>query len=843
MSALVKKSLTDLTRRKARSAFAILTLAIAVASVGIFALPALADRMMQKEVRSSQLADLVVYTRPLELDRSQLAALGRLPNVTAVDGRSFYATRAYVGDRRVTTSVLGVPDFARQRVDIVHLASGTAPRAEEALTEVQNARQGTYAGAVGDQLTVLGADGLPRMIEITGEGRNMTMGLDVVDGGAIVLYTTPATVADLSGTPGFTSLSFRLRDTSRAAADATTAAVARYLRTHTAFTGFTDLPAVRAPGDWPGKDMFEKFSQLLYVLTALALVAGIVLVVNTMTTIVGEQTREIGQMKAIGGTGRQIRAVYLRTALVMGAIASLIGAALGVGIANLVTNYFGSSFYGMPAQLAVYWPVLAASILVGLVGPMLASLPAIRRAVRVPVREALEATGAEMGGSTRLDRALRRVAFMPPTFHIGVRSVGRRRRRSLATILQIAFAVGTLLAVLGLGTSIGNLTHSAWSDHRWEIAVGSSMRQPFDARAEALIRSTPGVAGAQPVISNDVRANGNAGFVWAVPAKTLFGYDLTDGRWYTPAEERAHARVAVLETAIARQAGVGVGDRVRLDTATGPASFRVVGVIDNVQENGTVVFVPLATLKTVLRTGDAVNGFWVTTTSKDHDAIDATTTQIEDVLSSNGYEIGTEITYIGERDNVASNRQLSTTITVLGFLVVAIGMVGLVSAITMSVLERTREIGILRCVGARARDIRRVFATEGLVLALAGWLLGIPFGYAIDRFFGWLVGRIFGFDMPVAFPPWNVPLALVGTIVLALAAHALPAPPRGALPPGRGAAVCVSACVCALPPTCPAQRDDAEVLLGAAVDDRAVGPSRSVPVRVVPVRVMGWRHA
>ena len=108
---------------------------------------------------------------------------------------------------------------------------------------------------------------------------------------------------------------------------------------------------------------------------------------------------------------------------------------------------------------AVYWPVLAASIVVGLVGPMLASLPAIRRAVRVPVREALEATGAELGGSTRLDRMLRRVAFMPPTFHIGVRSVGRRRRRSLATIVQIAFAVGTLLAVLGLA-SIGNRTRS-----------------------------------------------------------------------------------------------------------------------------------------------------------------------------------------------------------------------------------------------------------------------------------------------------------------------------------------------------------------------------------------------
>jgi ABC-type lipoprotein release transport system permease subunit len=276
------------------------------------------------------------------------------------------------------------------------------------------------------------------------------------------------------------------------------------------------------------------------------------------------------------------------------------------------------------------------------------------------------------------------------------------------------------------------------------------------------------------VITNDVRADGNAGFVWGVPSKTLFGYELTDGRWYTPAEERAQARVAVLESAIARQAGAGVGDRVRLDTATGPESFRVVGLIKNVQENGLVVFVPLGTLETLLGTGGAVNSFWVTTTSKDHDAIDATTTKLEDVLSSNGYEIGTEITYVGEEENVAANRMLSTTITVLGLLIVAIGMVGLVSAITMSVLERTREIGILRCVGARARHVRRVFATEGLVLALAGWLLGIPFGYAIDRLFGWLVGQIFGFEMPVAFPPWNVPLALLGTIVLALLLMQLP---------------------------------------------------------------------
>ena len=73
MSALARKSLTDLTRRKARASFAVVALAIAVASIGIFAMPALSDQMMQKEIRSSNLADLVVDAPPFVLGPSQMA--------------------------------------------------------------------------------------------------------------------------------------------------------------------------------------------------------------------------------------------------------------------------------------------------------------------------------------------------------------------------------------------------------------------------------------------------------------------------------------------------------------------------------------------------------------------------------------------------------------------------------------------------------------------------------------------------------------------------------------------------------------------------------------------------
>jgi len=95
-------------------------------------------------------------------------------------------------------------------------------------------------------------------------------------------------------------------------------------------------------------------------------------------------------------------------------------------------------------------------------------------------------------------------------------------------------------------------------------------------------------------------------------------------------------------------------------------------------------------------------------------------------------------------------------------------MVGLANAITMSVIERTREVGILRCIGARARDVRRIFATEGVALAVAGWLIGISLGYVLDRFLVWMLKEVVNVDVPVTFPPWNLPFALCGTVALAL---------------------------------------------------------------------------
>jgi putative ABC transport system permease protein len=783
-STLLKKSITDLTRRKARTVFTVLTLAIAVASVGIFAIPSLMDKAMQKEVRANKLPDLTLNLKPLPLTPTQLAALGRLPNVVAADGRSYFQTRVWVGERRVKAAIIAAPSYRNQTVDVVTLASGQAPSGLRVLSDVQNGKQGRFSGREGSTIRIVGVGDRTVTVPVSGVARNMIGDQAAIGLDAVVLYSTPALLSRLGAETGYSSLEFRLADSSKPAADRTVALARRYLKANTSFTGFSNLPELRKAGSYPGKELFDQLASIMNVFTVLALLAGLVLISNTMTTLIGEQRREIGMMKAIGGTRRQIRRVYLRTALLLGAAGSVIGVVLGLLVANAVVRFFGSSFFAILPGFEVSLPIVVASIVVGLGAPPLAALPAIRRGSRIPVREGLEEVPALQGGHAVVDRTLRRFSFLPRTAQIGIRSVTGRGRRSVTTVAQIALAVGTLLAVLALINSVTSTTNAVWNQARWDIELNTAVGTQLDGRADRLIRATPGVIHAQPALTNLIKFDGKDAFLNGYRGRPLFDTPVSDGRWFTPQEEVRRARVAVIASNLARTTATHVGDQVTLQTGAGRKSFRVVGVTSTQWNNGTAFYAPLPTMQSLLGI-DTVNSYLIQTASRDHGAIDQTTTRLEDRLGAAGYGIGTQVKYSGQRANVSQNKAISTAIGVLGLLIVAISMVGLVNAITMSVLERTREIGVLRCIGARAREIRRIFAAEGLALSLAGWLLGIPVGYGLARMFSWLMLKVIGIDFGFSFPPLNLLVALVGTVVLALLIMQLPLRRAARFKPGE----------------------------------------------------------
>jgi putative ABC transport system permease protein len=119
-------------------------------------------------------------------------------------------------------------------------------------------------------------------------------------------------------------------------------------------------------------------------------------------------------------------------------------------------------------------------------------------------------------------------------------------------------------------------------------------------------------------------------------------------------------------------------------------------------------------------------------------------------------------------NDTAAEHAIFTIVEILGLLVVAITLMGLVSALSMAVIERTREVGILRCVGARARYIRRVFSAEAMVLAAVGWVVAVPLGFLMFQGLRALILHSSDLSLPLTFPP-AIPLGtLAGLVVLTL---------------------------------------------------------------------------
>ena len=771
LSAVSRKSVSDLTRRRGRAFFAVGALAIAVASLGLFALPTLMNRAMNREIAANKLADVTVTVKPLPLTAAQVQALGSLPNVAAFDPRSTFGTYIYKDGR---TFLIGKASFAHQSVDAVTVTTGSAPGAGAVLTDVQNAPSGHGVGGAGQSVRVRAANGNVVSLPISGEARNLTGAQLIASDGIPVLYTTAQTVAALSGRPGYTQLAFRLHDSSTAAARQSVDTIRHYLQTVPGFTGFSDLPEIRSSGDWPGKSGFNKITDILYMVTLLALLGALVLLSSTISTLVGEQTQEIATMKAIGARERQIRRVYLRTAALLGGLGAIAGAVLGVLLSWGLTSYFASSLYAISAPFSVDLPVVVASIAVGVIGPPLAAMPAVRRAARLPLAETLQAAGSATGPEGRLDRLLRRARFLPRTAQIGLRGVVRRRRRSLTTALQVALAVATLLAFLSLMTSVSNTVNQSWNSYRFDIQADSVSGQPFAPHAGTLIASIPGVAHVQPQLTNSVTLGGQDGTVWAIPDRPMYSFHRVSGRLLTPADTRTKTRVVVVEQSIAHASNTHVGQRVMLRTAVGQVPFRVVGIVSDQQNNGTVLYVPLTTMQSVLHTPGAVNRYWIQTTSGNHQLIDQANTRLERASAVHGLQLETMREYVGASNDRATYRGVTTAITVLGLLIVAISMVAVINTLTMVVLERTREIGILRCIGAHARDVRRIFGTEGLVVALAGWAIGIPLGFGLAHAVNALVQNVFNEHVLFTFPALNIPIALIGTLILALLVIQIP---------------------------------------------------------------------
>src|SRR5262249_24300241 len=219
---------------------------------------------------------------------------------------------------------------------------------------------------------------------------------------------------------------------------------------------------------------FRQVSSCLYVVTVLALLSALFLIVTTMNTLVVEQPSEIAILKTLGGGTGQIAGIVLRAAALLGTAGAVIGTGLGLELADMLTRYFGASLYNVKAGFTISVPVVMASLLLGPTLAVVASLPGLRRALRRPVAQTLADQGGAGFGAGRLDQFVGRSRLLAGTARIGVRNILRNKRRSAATVAQIAVATGLAITLFAGAQSVAAFVSKGYSSFRYAIEVDAN---------------------------------------------------------------------------------------------------------------------------------------------------------------------------------------------------------------------------------------------------------------------------------------------------------------------------------------------------------------------------------
>ena len=577
MSAMSRKAWGDLRRHPVRSLLVAGTLALAIASFAIVAVPGLLNASMQNEVRQARLFDVAVATRDLDLSSRQLATLGHLPNVAAFEPAVEYSTVAASASTGSNQgAVLWGLSLGHQTVDVVNLTGGRLPAGTELLADEGNASTAGFGVPIGGHVAIRTATGTVTSVQVSGTGRSLATSPSANGSTSAVFYGTGPAIRALAGVSGYNYLAFRLYDNSQAAQTATIAAVQRYLTAQTGSSPFAGLPLTRATGSWPGQTSFNQLIALFLVITLMAVVCALFLITNTMNTMVVEQGNEIAILRALGGRRRQIASVILRTAVGLGAAGAIAGTALGIVVAYLLTRHLAAQLFSVQAGFAVSVPVVVGSLLAGPVLAVLTSLPGLRRAVRRPVAEVLDDRTLLDYGTGRLDRILADARLLSGPTRIGVRNTLRRKRRTAATIAQVTVAVALAIALFAVGETVAAATAAVHDALQFQIeADAGNGAAPFDGRAIRIAAATPGVTRAEPLIEDNVELQGQQYFAFGLGPSTLYRYKLSSGRWFTAADTATSPAVVVLGPAVARAAGARVGQRlVVLNGRPGPGDGR-----------------------------------------------------------------------------------------------------------------------------------------------------------------------------------------------------------------------------------------------------------------------------
>ena len=555
---------------------------------------------------------------------------------------------------------------------------------------------------------------------------------------------------------------------------------------------------VPPPGKHPHQGQMSGMLLMLLMFGVLALVVSAILSATMVNAMLAQQVRQIGVMKTVGARSWQIARLYLgavaASAVLACAIGIPLGAVAGDALSGAVARLLNFTLASRAAPHWVYLVQFAAGTLV----PLAFTLPPVRRASRITVRAAIDDTGVgnKDFGRHRIDALLGRVRGVDRTLLLALRNMFRRRGRLLLTVGLLATAGALFIASLDVTAAWKRNIAMSADERHYDLEVALNHAQDA-AAVMPLLRGLPGVRAVEAwdtVAASRPRADGQSiertypdgGHgsldLRAAPAgSTMLALPVLAGRWLAPG---SGDEIVLNPGARARFPEARVGQPLMVDVEGRAIRLQVVGMVREILSPAQGFVSPHALALAGGLPDGQVALLRVALDRHDTASRAGAAALVERRLEQAGVGVRRVIT------ESALDTALNGHVFILIFNLVAIsvvmalvGVLGLGSSMATAVVERTREIGIMRAIGARGPTLMRNILGEGLATAGLSWVAAVLLSLPLSAALGDFLGRA-SFGMPLPFVVSSQASALWLALVLAgaLMAGYLPARRAAALP-------------------------------------------------------------
>jgi putative ABC transport system permease protein len=476
---------------------------------------------------------------------------------------------------------------------------------------------------------------------------------------------------------------------------------------------------------------------VLLAFAGVALLVGAFTIFNALSIAIAQRTRELGLLRMVGASRRQVRRGVLLEALAIGLGASAVGLAAGLLLASGLEGLFGAMDLSLPiAGLSLSGGTVVAALLVGTGVTLVAAMLPARRATRVaPVAALRDAGGAEQ--RLRLPgRAVRVVTGLVgrPSARIGgsAGSLARRNAmrhpgRTAATACALLIGVALVTAVTVVATGLQDVSSGSLERRIQATAVVGNADgwSPIDPAVERAAAAAPGVTAVSSLRQDGALAFGDEEGVNAVDPATvtqLFAYDLKAG------DEAAIAGLgrdgALVDDGWAAEHGLEVGDAFTITPPTGTDLRLTVRAI----EESPVLDV--LSLGPITISQEAFEGAFATDRNRFTLVAGGDVAGLREALAAfPEVEVSSKAAFVTTQTEWIAH--VLAILWVLLALAVIVSLFGIVNTLVLATFERRRELGTLRAMGMSRRQLRRMVRHESVITALMGALPGIAVGLGL----------------------------------------------------------------------------------------------------------------